>query len=124
VQDLNHLYRSEPALYERESDPGTFQWVDANDEGCNVLSFLRRGHHEIIEVIGNFTPVVRNPHRIGVPEGGTWRKLLNSDPASYGGGNQCNAGGVLDATVPAHGQPFSLDLTLPPLGVLFLKPQR
>jgi len=124
VQDLNHLYRSEPALYEREFDPGTFQWLDANDADCSVLSFLRRGHDEIIAVIGNFTPVVRHHHRIGVPEGGYWRELLNSDAASYGGGNQGNAGGVLAETVPAHGQPFSLDLTLPPLGILFLKPQR
>ena len=124
VRDLNHLYRSEPALYEREFDPGTFQWVDANDADCSVLSFLRRGHDEIIAVIGNFTPVVRHHHRIGVPEGGYWRELLNSDAASYGGSNQGNAGGVLAETVPAHGQPFSLDLTLPPLGILFLKPQR
>ena len=124
VRDLNHLYRSEPALYEREFDPGTFQWVDANDADSSVLSFLRRGHHEIIAVIGNFTPVVRHHHRIGVPEGGYWRELLNSDAASYGGGNQGNAGGVLAETVSANGQPFSLDLTLPPLGILFLKPQR
>lgn len=124
VQDLNHLYRSEPALYEREFDPGTFQWVDANDADNSVLSFLRRGHHEIIVVIANFTPVVRRHYRIGVSEGGYWRELLNSDAASYGGGNQGNAGGVLAETIPAHGQPFSLDLTLPPLGILFLKPQR
>jgi len=124
VQDLNHLYRREPALYEREFDPGTFQWLDANDADCSVLSFLRLGHHEIIVVIGNFTPVLRQHYRIGVPEGGYWRELLNSYAASYGGSNQGNGGGVLAETIPAHGQPFSLDLTLPPLGILFLKLQR
>ena len=124
MDDLNRLYRSEPALYEREFDPATFEWVDANDADCSVLSFLRRGHDEIIAVIGNFTPVLRNHYRIGVPEGGWWRELFNSDAAIYGGSNQGNAGGVMAEAVPAHGQPFSLNLPLPPLGILFLKPQR
>jgi 1,4-alpha-glucan branching enzyme len=124
VQDLNRLYRNEPALHEREFDPGTFQWLDADDADTSVLSFLRRGHHEILAVIGNFTPVLRRRHRIGVPEGGYWRELLNSDAACYGGSNQGNGGGVIAEATPSHGQPFSLDLTLPPSGILFLKPQR
>ncbi|MFB3917491.1 MAG: 1,4-alpha-glucan branching protein GlgB [Terriglobales bacterium] len=123
VEDLNRLYRSQPALYEREFDPETFEWVDANDADASVLSFLRRGRNEVILVIGNFTPVTRQHHRIGVPQGGYWQELLNSDAALYGGSNQGNGGGVLAEAVPAHSRPFSLDLTLPPLGILFLKPQ-
>jgi 1,4-alpha-glucan branching enzyme len=121
VADLNRVYRDQPALYEREFDPATFEWVDANDGDSSVLSFLRRGHRDVILVVGNFTPVVRHGYRIGVPEGGWWRELLNSDAAIYGGSNQGNGGGVMAESVPYHGRPFSLRLTLPPLGILFLK---
>ena len=121
VQDLNHLYKTEPALYEREFDPETFEWIDADDGDNSVLSFLRRGNHDTICVVANFTPVLREHHLIGVPRGGFWQELINSDGECYGGGNQGNAGGVMAQELPAHGQPFSLDLKLPPLAILFLK---
>ncbi len=121
VADLNRVYREQPALYEREFDPGTFEWVDANDADSSVLSFLRRGFRDVILVVGNFTPVLRTEYRIGVPEGGYWRELLNSDAGVYGGSNQGNSGGVTAEAIKHHGRPFSLKLTLPPLGMLFLK---
>ena len=124
VADLNRVYRAEPALYEREFDPATFEWVDANDGDCSVLSFLRRGQRDVILVIGNFTPVLRETYRVGVPAGGWWRELLNSDAAMYGGSNQGNGGGVMAEQIPHHGRPFSLKLRLPPLGILFLKLER
>jgi len=124
VGDLNRVYREQPALYEREFDPATFEWVDANDGDTSVLSFLRRGHHDVILVVGNFTPVLRKGHRIGVPEGGWWRELVNSDGEMYGGSNQGNAGGVMAEAIPKHGRPFSLKLTLPPLAILYLKLER
>ncbi|HXX56235.1 MAG TPA: alpha amylase C-terminal domain-containing protein, partial [Candidatus Nitrosotalea sp.] len=84
----------------------------------------RRGHHDVILVVCNFTPVLRKNHRVGVPEGGWWRELLNSDAEIYGGSNQGNAGGVMAETIPDHGRSFSLRLTLPPLGILYLKLER
>jgi 1,4-alpha-glucan branching enzyme len=124
VADLNRVYREQPALYEREFDPATFEWVDANDAGSSVLTFLRRGYHDVILVVGNFTPVLRKGYRIGVPEGGWWRELINSDAEIYGGSNQGNAGGAMAEPVAHHGRPFSLQLTLPPLGILYLKLER
>ena len=124
VADLNRLYREQPALYEREFDAATFEWVDADDADSSVLSFLRRGHHDVILVVGNFTPVLRREYRVGVPEGGWWRELVNSDAQIYGGSNQGNGGGVLAEPVSHHGRPFSVKLTLPPLGILFLKCDR
>ena len=124
VTDLNRVYREQPALYEREFDSATFEWVDADDADSSVLSFLRRGHQDVILVVGNFTPVLRKEYRIGVPEGGRWRELLNSDAQIYGGSNQGNGGGVMAEPVPHHDRPFSVKLTLPPLGILFLKRER
>jgi len=124
VADLNRVYREQPALHEREFDPATFEWVDANDADSSVLSFLRRGYNDVILVVGNFTPVVRHGYRVGVPEGGFWRELVNSDAHIYGGSNQGNGGGVRAEAIPHHGRPFSLNLTLPPLGIVYLKPER
>jgi 1,4-alpha-glucan branching enzyme len=124
VQDLNHLYQREPALYEHDFDPSTFEWIDPNDGDNSVLSFLRRSNNDTICVVANFTPIIRQHHVIGVPQGGFWWELLNSDADCYGGGNQGNAGGILAQAVPAHGRPFSLDLKLPPLAILYLKLQR
>jgi 1,4-alpha-glucan branching enzyme len=122
VADLNRVYREQPALYEREFDHATFEWVDANDGDASVLSFLRRGYNDVILVVGNFSPILRHGYRVGVPEGGFWRELLNSDAEIYGGSNQGNSGGLTAEPIPHHGRPFSLRLTLPPLGILYLKP--
>ncbi len=122
ISDLNRLYRTESALHELDCDPRGFEWVDANDADASVYSFLRKSRAgEHILIVLNATPVVREDYRIGVPFGGWWRELLNSDSEYYWGSGQGNAGGVMAEAVPSHGREFSLRLRLPPLGALFLK---
>ncbi len=123
VDDLNRLYVQEPALYEVDFHYSGFEWVDFHDEKSSVVSFVRKsakGSASIV-VICNFTPVPREGYRIGVPEGGTYRELLNSDSSYYGGSNLGNAGAIPTEPVPYHGKENSILLTLPPLSVLFLK---
>jgi 1,4-alpha-glucan branching enzyme len=124
VEQLNRVYREQPALHELDTDPGGFEWVDANDNQTSVLSFLRRGKSptDTVLIVCNFTPVPRLEYRLGVPFGGYWRELLNSDAQDYAGSGMGNGGGVGAESLPAHGRPHSLRMTLPPLGVLFLKP--
>ncbi|MFH1382298.1 MAG: 1,4-alpha-glucan branching protein GlgB [Chloroflexota bacterium] len=120
---LNHLYRHEPALHELDCDPAGYEWVDWNDPDASVISFIRRGKStgDVILAAGNFTPVPRLNYRVGVPQGGFWKELLNSDAREYGGSGLGNLGGVEAETVPAHGRPYSLKLTLPPLAIILLK---
>jgi 1,4-alpha-glucan branching enzyme len=123
VRDLNWLYRNEPALHRRDFDHRGFQWVEANDSDNSVVSFLRcgqSGEGEVL-VVCNLTPVPREGYRVGAPQGGYWRELLNSDAPEYGGGGLGNYGGVHAESVSAHGRPFSLNLLLPPLAVLFFR---
>ncbi len=124
VADLNRLYCAEPALHERDCESAGFQWVQADDAAASVIAFLRRGkaEGEVVLAVGNFTPVVRSGYRVGVPHPGRWRELLNGDAGEYGGSGQGNLGGVEAEPIPAHGFPYSLSLTLPPLAMLFLKP--
>jgi 1,4-alpha-glucan branching enzyme len=123
VHDLNWFYRSEPALYELDHSSSGFQWVDYGNADDSVLSYLRLGQitGAIVLVVCNFTPVPRHRYRIGVPRGGWWREVLNSDAGDYGGGGVGNEGGRHAEPIPFHGRPFSLDLTLPPLGVVVLR---
>ena len=123
VRDLNRVYRGERALHELDCDPAGFQWVEPNDADSSVLAFLRSGRSpgDWVLVVGNFTPVVRGGYRVGVPRPGFWRELLNSDAQEYGGSGEGNLGGVEAQPIPAHGFPYSLPLTLPPLGIVFLK---
>ena len=122
VEDLNRMYRAEPALFERDCEPAGFEWVDCADWQGSILAFLRRGKGaDAVAVACNFTPVPRIGYRLGVPFGGIWRELLNSDGESYGGSGMGNFGGVAAEEIPTHGRPFSLNLTLPPLGAVFLK---
>ncbi|HEY3110643.1 MAG TPA: 1,4-alpha-glucan branching protein GlgB, partial [Chloroflexota bacterium] len=123
LADLNRAYREEPALHELDSDPHGFEWIDANDATSSALSFVRRGRSkdDLILAVGNFTPVPRQGYRLGVPRGGLWRELLNSDAEAYGGGNIGNAGGVEADEIAAHGRPYSVELVLPPLAMVFLK---
>jgi 1,4-alpha-glucan branching enzyme len=125
VRDLNRLYRETPALYQADFNQEGFEWVDCNDADSSVLSFLRldRTRATMVLVICNFTPIVRGNYRVGVPQGGPWRERLNSDAADYGGSGQGNQGVVVADEHRTHGRPYSLTLTLPPLGVLFLSPQ-
>jgi 1,4-alpha-glucan branching enzyme len=123
VEDLNRFYRERPALFEMDFDPEGFQWIDCNDAQHSVLSFLRRGRRpeDPVVVVCNFTPVVRRNHKVGVPMPGSWREALNSDAELYGGSGQGNLGSVEASPLGLHGQRFSLNLTLPPLSVLFLE---
>jgi 1,4-alpha-glucan branching enzyme len=123
VADLNRLYSHEPALYEHDCNAAGFVWVDCNDIDRSILCFLRQGHapQATMLVVCNFTPVARQNYRVGVPHGGFWREMLNSDAAHYGGANHGNLGGVAAASLPSHGRPYSLTLELPPLGIVFFK---
>jgi len=123
VTGLNHLYAAEPALHQVEFDWHGFEWVDANDADNSVLSFIRRGKklEDLIVAIFNATPVVREGYRLGVPQSGFYREIMNTDAAHYGGSNVGNMGGQQAANQPAQGRPYSLVLTLPPLAAIYLK---
>ncbi len=125
VEDLNRLYRSEPALHELDCDPAGFEWIDCNDADSSVLSLIRKAKSSsaIMLVLCNFTPVPRYSYRVGTPRGGQWQEILNSDAARYGGSNMGNLGGAESAPIGLHGRPYSLTLTLPPLSVSFFKNQ-
>jgi 1,4-alpha-glucan branching enzyme len=123
VDELNWFYRREPALHELDLDPAGFAWIDANDAENSALSFIRKGTNtgDIILALCNFTPVPRQNYRVGVPRGGYWQEVMNSDAREYGGSGQGNIGGVDATPVPLHGHNQSLTVTLPPLSVLFFK---
>ncbi len=123
VGDLNRLYRAEPALYELDFDQAGFEWIDFNDVDWSIVSYLRKGGstRDQILVVCNFTPVPHSDYRIGVPVGGLWRELLNSDAQEYGGVGFGNFGSVEARPEPIHGRSYSLALTLPPLSVLVFK---
>ena len=123
VRDLNHCYRSEGALFEIDFDHNGFEWIDCNDNQSSVISFLRRGKTpgDELLVVCNFTPVAREDYRVGVPYGGYWKEILNSDAGVYGGGNVGNGGGLEAREESAHGRPSHLNLKIPPLGCLIFK---
>ena len=123
IHDLNQAYRCEPALYARDFEQEGFEWIDFRDAESSVISFQRKGGlpGETVVIVCNLTPVPRYAYRIGVPESGRWRELLNSNAEIYGGTGQGNMGGVETEPVPFQAQPFSLLLTLPPLAALFFK---
>jgi 1,4-alpha-glucan branching enzyme len=123
VRDLNTAYRGEPALHQRDCDPAGFEWVDCGDWEESVLSLLRKGKAptDVVLVVCNFTPVPRHDYRVGVPHGGRWLEVLNSDAPLYGGSGQGNLGGVEALAEPCHGRPWQLSLTLPPLALVALR---
>jgi 1,4-alpha-glucan branching enzyme len=122
VEMLNRVYRGERALHELDCDPAGFEWVDCNDSASSTISLLRKDKSgDSILGAFNFTPVPRVSYQIGVPSGGFWRELLNSDGKEYGGSGMGNFGGLEAVATPVHGRPYSLLLTLPPLAALFLK---
>jgi 1,4-alpha-glucan branching enzyme len=125
IRDLNRVYRSEPAMYEVDFDPRGFRWLEANDAANNVLAFARldeQGERPVVCVL-NLSPVPRYEYRVGMPKCCRWRELLNTDSAFYGGTGVGNMGGVEAEPVPWHDQPFSAQLTLPPLGAVWLVPE-
>ena len=123
MQDLNRLYQREPSLHEVDFDDAGFSWIDCSDHENSVISMVRRAKNplDFTVIAVNFTPVPRPAYRIGVPEGGWYRELLNSDAAAYGGGNLGNGGGVRTETIAAHGHRQSLSLMIPPLACVVMK---
>ncbi|MBN1690321.1 MAG: 1,4-alpha-glucan branching protein GlgB [Dehalococcoidia bacterium] len=123
VGDIARLYRSEPALYELDFDAGGFEWVDCNDAMHSVVGYLRRGSstEDVFLVSLNFTPLPHSGYRVGVPRGGNWIEVLNSDAAEYGGSGQGNLGAAEAELKSFHGRPYSLSITLPPLAALIFK---
>jgi 1,4-alpha-glucan branching enzyme len=125
VRDLNRLYRAEPALWEVDFEPAGFRWLEPNDAGANTLAFARLSHDgsRVVVCACNFSPVPRVGYRLGLPRAGRWVEVVNTDSALYGGSNVGNLGGVETTSRPWHDQPFSAEVTLPPLGVVWLAPE-
>jgi 1,4-alpha-glucan branching enzyme len=123
VHDLNHAYQGERSLHEVDFEHSGFSWIDCHDNANSVVSLIRRARdpHDFTVMVVNFTPVPRPGYRIGVPEAGWYREVLNSDAAIYGGSNMGNSGGVPTDPIPDHGYEQSISLTVPPLGFVLLK---
>ena len=124
VADLNRLYRSKDALYQTDCEERGFLWVDCADRESGVVSFLRtsRDGSQSLLVVCHFTPVLREGYRLGVPSSGAWQEVLNTDSTYYGGSNAGNRGRVEAEEVPFHRQPYSVQLTLPPLSAVVFEP--
>jgi 1,4-alpha-glucan branching enzyme len=121
VSDLNRFYCSHPALYQVDFAPPGFEWIDCNDVEHSVISLMRRGRspEDNVVIVCNFTSLTHFNYQIGVPQGGCWKELLNSDATEYGGSGQGNMGGVETAPIPLHGRHHSMTFILPPLATLF-----
>ena len=126
VKALNKLYVEQPALHQVDFSWEGFQWIDFHDVDNSIVSFVRRARDpdDFMVVLANFTPVPREGYRVGVPAPGFYRELLNSDSTCYGGSNVGNSGGLPSEPTPWQGQPHSILLTVPPLAVVFFKPDR
>jgi 1,4-alpha-glucan branching enzyme len=126
VEDLNAAYTREAALHEVDFEWQGFEWLDCNDADASVFSFVRRARNieNFVVVVANCTPVTREHYRVGVPEPGFYREIINTDSERYAGGNKGNLGEIEAQLQPWANQPYSLDLVLPPLGVLYLKRER
>jgi 1,4-alpha-glucan branching enzyme len=126
VKDMNQFYRREPALHQIDFAWHGFEWIDCHDYEDSVLAFIRRAKDpaDYLVIAGNFTPVPRMAHRLGVPERCWFEEILNSDSTYYGGSNLGNGAGVMAEERPSHGRPCSIELTLPPLAMVILKPRR
>jgi 1,4-alpha-glucan branching enzyme len=124
VRDLNRRYRAERALWEVDFEPAGFRWLEPNDAAANVLAFARlpAGDAHPVVCACNFSPVPREGYRLGLPAGGHWQELINTDSPFYGGSGVGNLGEITAEPKPWHEQPFSAELVLPPLGVLWLAP--
>ncbi len=121
IKDLNRLYQDEEALYLYDIDRKGFEWIDYTDHQNNIISFMRKSDKESIVIVCNFSPVERIDYKVGVNEEGMYKEIFNSDSSAYGGRNIGNMGGKKADKIPMHGKEYSLNLTLPPLGVLYLK---
>jgi 1,4-alpha-glucan branching enzyme len=125
IRDLNRLYKSLPALWERDFEGEAFWWIEPNDAEASVYAFARVGDPGAppFVFVANLTPVPRHGYRLGLPQGGKWREALNTDASTYGGGDVGNLGGVEAEPMPWMGQSNSAVLTIPPLGALWLTPE-
>ena len=124
VADINGLYRSHPALWSQDSRPDGYSWIDANDSANNVLSFLRYGSDgSVLACVFNFSGAEHTRYRLGLPHGGTWREVLNSDATVYNGAGAGNFGAVEATEDPWHGRPASATLVLPPTSAIWLEPE-
>jgi len=135
VRDLNRVYRDEPALFDADFEPGGFSWIDCNDHEHSIIALTRQAalkpasaqaidRPDLLIAVVNFTPVPRRGYRLGVPQKGHYQEVLNSDAELYGGSNIGNNGVVSAEDKPSHGHEFSLNLSVPPLGFLLLKPTK
>jgi 1,4-alpha-glucan branching enzyme len=124
VRTLNRIYRDEPALWEVDFSHEGFQWLEPNDAGANVLAFARwsKNRARVVVCAANLSPLPRPGYRLGMPHPGAWREALNTDSTHYGGSNVGNLGAIAAEEKPWHDQPYSAELTLPPLGVVWLVP--
>jgi 1,4-alpha-glucan branching enzyme len=124
MRDLNRIYREHPALHQNDFTHEGFEWIDGNDYENSVLTFIRWPESgRPVVVACNFTPVVRQGYRVGVPVAGAWREILNSDAPMYGGSGVGNMGRVEAQESPWHGRSQSVCLTLPPLGIVMFTPE-
>ncbi len=121
LSDLNRVYRGEPALHQQDFNPDGFEWIDCSDWQNSIVSLLRKPKttDDLIMVACNFTPVPRVNYRVGVPRGGLWKEILNSDAVQYGGNGLGNLGGFEAEAIGIHNRSHSLSLTLPPLSALY-----
>ncbi|MCS6783838.1 MAG: 1,4-alpha-glucan branching protein GlgB [Candidatus Caldarchaeum sp.] len=123
VKDLNHVYRTEPALHRHDFEHMGLEIVDMSDVEQSVIAFIRKAGEDMVLVVCNFTPVLRYPYLVGVPRPGFWKEIINTDAREYGGSGAGNLGGKHALPKPWHGRPYSLELVLPPLAALYLKHQ-
>lgn len=123
-RDLNRLYRQQPALHVHDFDVRGFQWIDCEDAGQSILSYIRRGNeHSFVIIVLNFTPVPRHQYRLGVPQPGYYKEVFNSDAACYGGSDLGNGHGCQSDAIPWMNNPVSISLDLPPLAGVILQLQ-
>jgi 1,4-alpha-glucan branching enzyme len=123
VRDLNHTYQRERSLHEVDFEDSGFRWIECQDAENSLVSMIRRARdpQDFTVMVASFTPVPRPDYRIGVPEGGWYREIINSDSEAYGGSNMSNGGGVHADASPMHGFDYSISLVVPPLGFVMLK---
>jgi len=124
VRDLNHVYQGSPALWQRDDDPSAFQWVDANDAGRNVFSFIRRAASgPDLVCLSNFAAVPHEGYRLGLPSAGAWEEVLNTDAEGYAGSGVGNMGGITGVDGEHLGQPAYADIVVPPLATVWFRKQ-